>query len=46
MSGRLACVSLQSFSRGKKLVWSLEALVYENEKYGYICLTFLGLSVL
>ena len=41
MSGRLSYVSILSFFffffflRGKKLVWGLMALVYENEKYGH-----------
>lgn len=39
MSGRLSYVSILSFFffflRGKKLVWGLMALVYENEKCGH-----------
>ena len=36
MSGRLSYVSILSFFfEGKKLVWGLVALVYENEKHGH-----------
>lgn len=37
MSGRLSYVSILSFFflRGKKLVWGLMALVYENENFGH-----------